>query len=552
MLEPKECTPIQSEHPDFSADICFSPYTCNEGLVRVRRKDREICKQSNLRYPISNNATHDSFHRQFSGPDSFYVVFSGAEKLSPPDWYTSNPCLYVFPFHISNPGRFSLDITHLYDNYSAVVEQTNEWPDLKQKNVVSNLPIEVCRGCQSQVAQPRFPELDSEVPPSQEQSTSMGLARESKLPLCSRKYAIQGAWLPAHPIDRNSWRKAQYTWTPLGCTLGKPLERKCLLRKKDSLKVLLQVASATSKLEETLGSTTFTYIYDPLSSGAVKKTDVVVANMGQMATGTSKLDRLMSTSEFHDRIQHLVSTIQQHVRDVEDLDDEADFVDSEYYERRTSGNTNKYNSDEDSAEFEDEMEKVAQRYDNQYKPNRSEDMSNNGDRKENSKPHHQNHDPKIVQDLVSEKSQPVAQKSTKNTNAKTKGNKGAASVVPSRPNKPQDKKRRLSRRSITHSSIPDPESDVRLIWAGMVAHPEILPTDSFLRNDWRTIYRLRYWNQITEDVMLLNGTPFMDFFTMTLSMLDTSLDRSHYIGNDAAEAMLEELAFKLGLCEDSG
>lgn len=42
LLEPTECTPIETEHPDFSADICFSPFVCNEGLVRIRRRDR-VC-----------------------------------------------------------------------------------------------------------------------------------------------------------------------------------------------------------------------------------------------------------------------------------------------------------------------------------------------------------------------------------------------------------------------------------------------------------------------------------------------------------------------------
>jgi hypothetical protein len=40
LLDPNDCTSLDSKHPDFSADICFSPYTCNEGLVRVRRRDR--------------------------------------------------------------------------------------------------------------------------------------------------------------------------------------------------------------------------------------------------------------------------------------------------------------------------------------------------------------------------------------------------------------------------------------------------------------------------------------------------------------------------------
>lgn len=59
------------------------------------------------------------------------------------------------------------------------------------------------------------------------------------------------------------------------------------------------------------------------------------------------------------------------------------------------------------------------------------------------------------------------------------------------------------------------EETLQMAWVGMVAHPESQPVkDRFVSHDWRTIYRLRYWNQIAEDVMLLHGVPFMDFFSM--------------------------------------
>lgn len=252
------------------------------------------CKEANLQYPISGNSTHDAFHRQFSGPDSFHVVFSGSEKLAPPDWYHASQCLYNFPFHISNPGKLSLDITHLYDNFGAVVEQSKEWPVLQRKKVVSHLPLEVCRGCPSRVARPRFPlpESDSTGPDETFVQESKGrldvtgdkssnIDRPSllvlgmssgsslrnryeaytsgrnranqkkyenlfmdenydRLPLCSREHSVQGAWLPAHPLDKQSWRHANYTWTPLGCRFGKPLNKTCLARKRTQSKILFQ------------------------------------------------------------------------------------------------------------------------------------------------------------------------------------------------------------------------------------------------------------------------------------------------------------------------
>ncbi|KAF9149847.1 hypothetical protein BG015_008339 [Linnemannia schmuckeri] len=857
LLEPTECTPIKTEHPDFSADICFSPFVCNEGLVRVRRRDRLQCKEANLRYPISGNSTHDAFHRQFSGPDSFHVVFSGSEKLSPPDWYHAGQCLYIFPFHISNPGKLSLDITHLYDNFGAVVEQSKEWPVLQLRKVVSSLPLEVCRGCPSRVAQPRFSSLAETDEVSQENKESGGGAESvaesdktgsrfgkmsnidkssllalgmssgsslrnryqaytknranskydnlfmnenyDRLPLCSRDHSIQGVWLPAHPLDKQSWRRANYTWTPLGCQFGKPLDKTCLVNKSKKMsKILFQgdthlrvameellrrlngsttleirppSSMATDRLEETHASTTFTYLHDPLLTNTNEKADMLVANMGHWATGTKFFDQLMSTSKYHDKLRDLIETIQQHARDLQDLQDEDDgslshFLDDgeDYGGEADDEDGHDYefeDEEEDEAELEREHEELRQKelakesseeatgeevywedeteqeIDNhphqedtkQLRPRPSteeledqqgvmddtEDKYRVGDRQraesEGYISRNQNRDPmgrpraryppnhilrqskhvksptkpKIEIDeseveekegLEEEQEQPVVvrnryrygakkimlgensklmkvgedddeqesvkvpsfKKSVSNSNMNKKTTtspkaRSASAVTPaskkttvatkkpaspafrdpyaystrktvsatmtSKPSSaaassgnkrekptagtkkgstsssPSNKKKTMFRRtfldddypfltskasstpsssssSLSSSSLPRSDSDslVKMAWVGMVAYPETQPADPIASHDWRTIYRLRYWNLIAEDVMLLHNVRFMDFFSMTLSMLDTSPDRAHYYGTDAGGAMLEELAFKLGLCED--
>lgn len=68
--------------------------------------------------------------------------------------------------------------------------------------------------------------------------------------------------------------------------------------------------------------------------------------------------------------------------------------------------------------------------------------------------------------------------------------------------------------SPSSSSSSSSDSLVNMAWVGMVAYPETQIADSFVSHDWRTIYRLRYWNMIAEDVMLLNNVRFMDFFSM--------------------------------------
>jgi len=101
--------------------------------------------------------------------------------------------------------------------------------------------------------------------------------------------------------------------------------------------------------------------------------------------------------------------------------------------------------------------------------------------------------------------------------------------------------RRLGRRALPSSSPSlktthdhkQQDLPLRMAWAGMVAFPETQAVSDPMRShDWRSIYRLRYWNQIAEEVMLLHNVRFMDFFSMTLSMLDTSPDRGHYFGTD--------------------
>ncbi|KAF9953584.1 hypothetical protein BGZ72_005313 [Mortierella alpina] len=734
LLEPNECTPLQSQHPDFSADICFSQYQCNEGLVRVRRKDRALCKQANLKYPISGNATHDAFHRQFSGPDSFYVVFSGSEKLSPPDWYHAGQCLYVFPFHISNPGKLSLDITHLYDSFGAVVEQADEWPILKNQQIITDVQLEICRGCPSRVAEPRF-SLPNDQPLNtilQDGSSSHGGSHDqpyeldstlstkrgkdvSLLPPCSRDIAVQGAWLPAHPLDKQSWRRSNYTWTPLSCTFGRPLDSSCLARRKNALKILFQgdthlrvalesllrrlngtntrqtsTMTSDDRLHRTFGTTTLTYIHDPLISHMGEQSDVLVANMGHWATGTRFLDQLWSTTKYHDRLRDVIDVIQQRARDLQDLEDE-DFDTKNEVVDEDNGGEAEYDGghddeEEDEEELEFERENLRQKklkeketeelqvfwddetgdaeVGSQAKPHptpeeqerqeeldyltdkyrvedrlRAEDESyrtggrRHKDAMEGARPRYPHH--RILRQskhLVSLDGSPEKQEPGKELGDDTAAENSVSSGDDSRPAKstsndtPKDRVRtsgqdgnnevsggrgpngkksthfqsgrsaskdnliqqgssraRRPRRPLYRNYIynhpregPVGSSSVRenplirrfhedrdldlhsqssplkIAWFGMVAYPETQAAGVHLIHDWRTIYRLRYWNQIAEDVMLLHGVRFMDFFSMTLSMLDTSPDRAHYFGTDASEAMLEELSYKLGLCDDDG
>ncbi|KAF9357853.1 hypothetical protein BGX26_002949 [Mortierella sp. AD094] len=313
-----------------------------------------------------------------------------------------------------------------------------------------------------------------------------------------------------------------------------------LLRRLDGVnEIHTSIAAATSRTEKTLGSTTFSYINDPLLSRPIKKSDILVANMGQMATGTKYLKSLMSTSTYHKTIQHLVSTIQQRVRDVQD----EDFMENSHLIiGEQSKQSDSYVFDDEEVEFELEMEKETQRHAHRYNDEESEreeqlqqrvgdkvdskdsagghqfiiqkniggtgsgDSSNshlapsrdsnnsNNDSSESTTTHNQSNTDTYKDRKIKHPENGI--NASRGTNT---GNSGK------RDRKGEDRQR-LTRRSV--------ESPPQMIWAGMVAFPETQPVDSLLRHDWRTIYRLRYWNQIAEDVMLLNNVPFMDFFSM--------------------------------------
>ncbi|KAF9976195.1 hypothetical protein BGZ73_008977 [Actinomortierella ambigua] len=721
LLEPIDCTSIESQHPDFSADICFSPYVCNEGLVRIRRRDRILCNAAETKTSISSNATHDAFHRQFSGPDSFYVVFSGAEKLAPPDWYHAGHCLYVFPFHISNPGRLSLEITHLYDNYGAVLEKPNQWPEFRLQKVVEAFPLEICRGCPSRTAAPRSMRSTAF---ATEKSSRLGdgkmaaaggssvfsrfgsknIRRDREvykdprdrfvkrddnddsaplLPLCSRQFSVQGAWLPAHPEDKSSWRKANYTWTPLGCRYDRPLTRSCLSRrgtktKKISfqgdpqLRVLLEhllrrlngtaqiqtsTASSLDSLETKIEATSISYLLDPLMTRRIAPADFLVTNLGQWATGTKYLDQQMATEKYHNMLLDLIDDFRQTTRDSEDLEDEdiedlldeggdeadedANYATDELEDwqplrvidaiasENSEVNDNQADEDGDGVESKD------------HSPSQDVDETDDGDDsdgfdevdgslvEEEDASHHGRS--RLIHQRVSKSAakfspvtgdsksgelilqdeknghRPSVDKSQKKQSpqqspsgkperprsrspqhgsedsppqtspmapnqSRSSGQRSSSSL--SSPSSPSDaslptsgsmemSRIRLGKRftgkksgdSSNGSKQIEPQTErtaTKLVWAGMVAYPETQPVDRLIVHDWRSIYRLRYWNQIAEEVMILNGVPFMDLFPMTLSMVDTSPDRSHYYGTDAIEAMLEELQSKLGLCADDG
>ncbi|KAF9336376.1 hypothetical protein BG006_008884 [Podila minutissima] len=90
----------------------------------------------------------------------------------------------------------------------------------------------------------------------------------------------------------------------------------------------------------------------------------------------------------------------------------------------------------------------------------------------------------------------------------------------------------------------------RVIWAGQNAFP--MRTDPAIRvkGDWRTNARLGYWDDWIEMISQREGGWFrrMNSWQLTFPMLDEIVDRAHYQETDAIDALKLEALYKLDLC----
>ncbi|KAF9982383.1 hypothetical protein BGZ75_006233, partial [Mortierella antarctica] len=90
----------------------------------------------------------------------------------------------------------------------------------------------------------------------------------------------------------------------------------------------------------------------------------------------------------------------------------------------------------------------------------------------------------------------------------------------------------------------------RVIWAGMNAFP--MRTDPTIRvkGDWRTNARLGYWDDWIENIAQENGGWFrrINAWQLTFPMLDQVVDKAHFQETDAIDALKIEALYKLDLC----
>ncbi|KAI1300977.1 hypothetical protein EDD11_005919 [Mortierella claussenii] len=89
-----------------------------------------------------------------------------------------------------------------------------------------------------------------------------------------------------------------------------------------------------------------------------------------------------------------------------------------------------------------------------------------------------------------------------------------------------------------------------VIWAGMNAFPMRTDAPIRLKGDWRTNARLGYWDDWIEAISQEAGGWFrrMNSWQLTFPMLDQVVDKAHFQETDAIDALKVEALYKLDLC----
>ncbi|KAF9568336.1 hypothetical protein EC968_002946 [Mortierella alpina] len=188
-LKPTEvsCQSIPSQLQDYSLAFCISTTDCSRGFIQIVHDMTEANPMP--RFRVSRNATHDQYFREIAGPDDFYFVLEGAQKLALSAHLVEGDLLvntghanasssglhrlvYRADFRMALPGPIQVSGWLTYERYRAVREnRSGIWPqwthlmlidpktvvDASSKSTASTMPgvvgasvtgFTICPSCQ--------------------------------------------------------------------------------------------------------------------------------------------------------------------------------------------------------------------------------------------------------------------------------------------------------------------------------------------------------------------------------------------------------------------
>ncbi|KAF9109538.1 hypothetical protein BGX27_007501 [Mortierella sp. AM989] len=135
------CKSIPSQLEGYSLAFCISNEDCSRGFIQIVRQNGAL--DPALRVKVSKEISHDQHFRQVTGPDDFYFVIEGAQKLALGAHLVSRDLLvdvdggssssenlvYRADFRMTLPGPVQLSGWLAYEKFRAVREnRPGVWP----------------------------------------------------------------------------------------------------------------------------------------------------------------------------------------------------------------------------------------------------------------------------------------------------------------------------------------------------------------------------------------------------------------------------------------
>ncbi|KAF9431322.1 hypothetical protein BGZ76_000464 [Entomortierella beljakovae] len=562
------CQIVPSQIQGYSLAFCISKTDCSRGFIQVVRK--KGATDPMLKYKISKEASHDQHFRQVAGPDDFYFVLEGAQKLALGTHLVANDLgintdgittpfdaedlVYRADFRMTLPGPVKLMGWLAYEKFRAVREnRPGVWPQWTHKLLVDpNITVDptisgsatqfnICSGCvmdtflsqvktyrdekfeqcdrmapvrgaywRDDLAQKVYSELDIINTGAGSGSFYQGPGPAQDSPLGMMYELEQNSGAPKPKLTRG-WR-----FVPHGCTMTKtPSQPNASSRDPyvstcDSIlspgKTLLM---ESEKKEHPKRRILFT------GDSQVRATYNAILNHYR------PIDPKRQKFAFHDEYipglndvnLNNTLTTKNSAKDTtiphEDTDADIRFV---------------YRADQFLDFFIDSSDEELDRFDTIY--------INIGQWPASG--------PVAGGQWSTAKLLDRWEASIERMNRWKKSREEKLKARALNPNEPEDK----------NSTIAGSGDSSIVIWAGMNAFPMRTDNSIKVKGDWRTNSRLGYWDDWIETISQEEGNWFkrMNSWQLTFPMLDQSTDKAHFQETDAIDGFKIEALYKIDLC----
>ncbi|KAF9583786.1 hypothetical protein BGW38_008549 [Lunasporangiospora selenospora] len=516
LLQPDQvhCQPISSQLQDHKVAFCISKTDCSRGFIQIIQD--ATANEGQLGIKVSKSHIHDAYFRLVAGPNDYYFVLEGSQKLAlsahlvsenlmvdlgsstKTSETTTKPRLFVYraDFKMTLPGPVQISGWLTYEKFRAIREnQPGVWPQWTHSVLVSpdpavgsinKTPMEpstqfnVCPSC----------DLDSFV-------TQLASFRDTHFEQCDRMAPVRGAYWREDLAMRNPYQPTCDSIASPGADMRPPVldgtqaENKSDKGDYPKRKVLF---TGDSQVRATYNAILNYYrpmemsrqkyaAHDEFIPGRESTTLLGEPSEEEKAAFPALAKTVIRRKESDTEIELVYKADQFLDYLVHSRDEELDEYDTIYFnlgQWPASGPVagGQWSTDDLIERFENVVGRLTYWRHSREKKWRAARVAA-GERVENVQP--------------------------------------PATII---------------------------------IWAGQNAFP--MRTDASIRakGDWRTNARLGYWDDLTEGFSQTEGAWFrrMNSWQITFPMLDQVTDKAHFQQTDAIDALMTEALYKLDFC----